>query len=324
LSTYESAHRSLPPLSIWHPAGDPLGAGTMPPGVIDRLVRASPPEDRDRTYANWICLLLPFLEEPALQSRIDYSVPIGHARNSDARATDLPLLLCPTDAYNGPDNHFQRIPIMGTPDAGYARNNFAMNGGTNDSCIVGDISLSPMPSGTCTDGFWVEGSNFLTNTSRVWGSGIGGVNKSLPLRAFSRGLSTMVAVDEIRAGITSADPRGVWALGFVGASATIGHGIHANAGRPNNPSVDSDVIANCEAVRNSAGGPQGLAALGMGCKPWSIPGANFEAGSRSMHPHGVNVLMLGGSVHFVENEIEANLWHNLHRRDYASPLELPF
>jgi prepilin-type N-terminal cleavage/methylation domain-containing protein len=324
LNLYHDAHRVLPPQIIWHPQGEPLGAGILPPGIIDRLVRAAPSDsDPDRAYSNWLCMLLPFLEETALESSIDSSVPIGDPRNMAARATDLPVLKCPSDPYNGADNHYQRIPDMGVADAGYARNNYAMNFGTNESCLM-RFTIPGSPFGPCTDGFWVEGDNLKTNVRSVWGSGIGGINKSMAFRAFPRGLSTMVAVDEIRSGVNSSDPRGVWALGFIGASATAGHGIYRKAGGPNNPSVESDVVANCDRVQALVGGAEALAAMGMGCNPWLIPGSSFEAGARSLHPGGVNLLMLGGSVHFVENDVDALVWHNMHRRDYNGPLDLPF
>jgi prepilin-type N-terminal cleavage/methylation domain-containing protein/prepilin-type processing-associated H-X9-DG protein len=326
LNAYQTAHTVLPPMILWQPAGEPLGQSQLPPGVIDRQMRSdsATSSDRDRAYANWLCLLLPFIEEASLSSQITPSVPIGDARNTAARTTELPLLKCPSDPYSGADNHFQRTLVMGGGDNGYARNNYAMNAGTNKSCLMGNFAVSSTPSSSCTDGFWVEGSDLKTDVLRVWGSGIGGVNKSLALRAFSRGISTMVALDEIRAGVNPADPRGVWALGFVGASVTAGHGIYRKAGGPNNPDVKSDVIANCKQVQARVGGAESLASMGMGCNEYRIPGSNFEAGSRSLHPGGVNVLMLGGSVHFIADEIDQNVWHNVHRRDYNGQLELPF
>jgi hypothetical protein len=325
LHSYHDVHKMLPPLVIWKPAGEPLGEGVLPPCVVDRLVRSdSSTNQRDPVHGNWLCALLPYLEEQALHSQFDSTTSIGSARNKNVRAMDVAILKCPSDAYNGSDNHYQRIPAGGTPDEGYARGNYAMNAGTNKSCLMGISAPWAPPEEPCTDGFWIDNPNLRTSTRQVWGSGIGGINKSLSFKNFARGLSSMVAVDEIRAGVTGADPRGAWAIGLVGASATAGHGVYADAGRPNNPSPKSDTLAGCAEVRAATGGPAALASMGMGCVEWRVPGSNFEAGSRSMHPGGANILVLGGAVHFVENAIDEQVWHNMHRRDYDGQLDLPF
>jgi prepilin-type N-terminal cleavage/methylation domain-containing protein len=324
LNSYHDAHHVLPPMVIWHPIGEPLGKGFLPPGIIDRLVAgASSNGEQDRTYSNWLCMLLPFIEESSLESSVDAAVPIGHSRNKTVRAADLPTLKCSSDLYNGVDNHYQRISEMGISDEGYARSNYAMNFGTNASCLKA-FPFPGSPYGDCTDGYFVDGDDLKTSVRAFWGSGIGGVNKSMAFRAFPRGLSKMVAVDEIRAGVNSSDPRGVWALGFIGASGTAGHGIHRQAGGPNNPNPKADLIANCGRVQARVGGADVLAGMGMGCNAWLEPSASFEAGARSMHPDGVNLLMLGGSVHFVMDDVDANVWHNMHRRDYIGELDLPF
>jgi len=324
LTSYHGVHRVLPPLLLWQPAGEPLGMGILPPGMIDRLVTEKPAGEPDRLYSNWLSLLLPFIEELNVQLNGDPALPISDARNIAVRSADLPILKCPSDPNNVPENHYQRITTMGTADEGYARGNYAMNFGTNASCLMG-FKIPGSPYGDdCTDGYAVEGDNLRTNVRAVWGSGIGGMNKSMALRAFPRGLTTMVAVDEIRAGVNPIDPRGTWALGFIGSSGTAGHGIHRQAGRPNNPNPKADLVANCGRVHKSVGGADVLAGMGMGCNDWLAKSASFEAGARSMHPDGVNLLMLGGTVHFVMNDVDADIWHNMHRRDYTGVLDGSF
>jgi prepilin-type processing-associated H-X9-DG protein len=199
-----------------------------------------------------------------------------------------------------------------------------MNMGTNDWCLMGNFENPYRPNPTCTDGYWVYGSDLKTNVRAVWGSGIGGINKSFTSREFPSGTSRMVAFDEIRSGVNTADPRGAWALGFIGCSVTSGHGMFGTTSGPNSVGPEPDAIANCKAARALAGGAGGLAALGMGCNPTIDEGANIQAGARSMHPGGVNLLMLDGSAHFVENGVDAKVWHNMHRRDDRMPIELPF
>lgn len=325
LSLYHDAHHLLPPMVIWHPAGEPLGDGQIPPGVIDRLMRSDGVSTaEDRTYANWLCMLLPLVEETALYAQLQTSVPIGHSRNIAFRSKEVRLFKCPSDAYNSSDNRFQRSVMLGNADEGYARGNYGLNMGTNRSCLMGLYAPWFTPGSPCKDGYWVDDLNLKSRTKRVWGSGIAGINKSFSLREFHRGLNQMVAVDELRAGVNQADVRGTWALGFVGAAATAGHGTYTHAGKPNNRSIDSDSIANCRQVQAQAGGAELLAEMGIGCTEWRVEGSNFEAGSRSMHPGGVNLLMLGGSVHFVEDSIDADVWHNLHRRDFAGQIDFAF
>jgi len=50
----------------------------------------------------------------------------------------------------------------------------------------------------------------------------------------------------------------------------------------------------------------------------------FQATARSMHPHGVNLVMLDGSAHFVSENIDAQIWTNIHSSLTASSFNLPF
>lgn len=324
LTSYHDIHHVFPPTVIWSPAGEPLGQGLFPPGMIDRMVRSASVGERDRAFGSWLPMLLPFLEESAVHSQFDFKAPMADPQNAVVRAVDLPILKCPTDSFNGPENNFQRIPAGGSPDRGYSRGNFALNMGTNDWCLIGNFENPYHTSGSCTDGFWVWGSDLKTNVRQVWGSGVGGINKSFAARDFPSGLSKMVAVDEIRAGVNPADPRGVWSLGLIGCSVTAGHGTYGTACGPNSTGDSPDAIANCKAARKLAGGASALAAMGMGCNPTLDEGASFLAGARSLHSGGINLLMLDGSAHFVVDDVDDSVWHNMHRRDNRAPIELPF
>lgn len=317
LQGYHDVRRQLPPSAIWAPAGEPLGLGLAPPGIIDRVsAGVASAQKPDRMFANWTILLLPYLEEQPLYDAFDLKLPVASPRNESARAKDIPFLKCPSDSANGAENHFQRGGLM-NPDQGYARGNYAMNAGPNERCLA---RLGPKGKlNTCPDGFQVDGTDLQVDTRQLWGSGIGGVNRSFRFSEFINGLSKTVAIEEIRAGTHPLDRRGVWALGFVGCSVTAAHGMKGNRG----PNAGSDGIQGCSAVVAQTGGPN---LEGMPCKKHGNPERELceQATARSQHYSGVNLLMADGSCHFASDSIDPNVWETMHKRNSRVPLELEF
>lgn len=313
LHNYELHFHALPPAVVWKPAGEPLGQSIAAPGSIDRVsLGLASPQDPDRVHANWVIALLPFMGEEPLYQSFDLRVPIGDACNEVPRATELPVLRCPTDAANSVDNHFQRSGLA-SADRGYARGNYAINGGTNRRCLMRLSSRTA----TCTDGVSVDGTDLRRNTSQVWGNGVAGLNRAMRLAEFSAGLSNTIAIEEIRAGLHPLDRRGVWALGFPGSSITACHGLYGN----NGPNTGKDAIQGCSGAMANV---IDLEYQGMPClRSRTDPRLEISerATARSLHVGGVNLLMADGSAHFVADSIDKRAWHNLHRRDRQVPVE---
>jgi prepilin-type N-terminal cleavage/methylation domain-containing protein len=243
----------------------------------------------DLFYANWIILILPYLEEQPLHDSFDNHqinyVKVGSA-NYNARGTTVPVLLCPSDSYN-------RVMYQGHPDsqhgANWARGNYAGNAGG---------SYLAYTETTCT----VEPEQCAYSAaSGGWQSrrrrGVMGPNCSVRLKQITDGTSKTILVGEIRAGLTDKDARGVWALGHAGASLLAMYGSGGDDNGPNAPYQWADDV-----YSDVCGTPLALAE-GMDCNG----GTSFYQGTvRSMHKGGAFVAMCDGSVRFVGDDIETS------------------
>lgn len=299
LHNYEGVHSVLPPAMIWTGQGEPYGAGLLPIGTFDRVAMGiSPGNEPDRLHANWIMLLLPYLEQSPVHESFDLQVPVDDTSNRAARTTGLSVMKCPTDGYN--NLFYERALLADTQGHSYARGNYAMNMGPNPPCFTFNAN--------CSEGFHSDTSDLINTNSKVWGSGIGGFNVSFGLKAFRTGLSNMIAIDEVRAGIDAIDPRGTWALGMIGASITA---VHATG--PNDVKSGLDGICSCTILELRYSLDE-LRRLGMPCMSSPIP-ANFGATARSQHVHLVNVAMLDGSVDSISDSIDQRLWKRLHAKE---------
>ncbi len=298
LYNYHDAHLMLPPANIWGGRGEPLGGGLLPIGTFDRVAMGiSPATEPDRLYANWAILLLPSLDQATLYDNFDLNLPLDDATNLPARQTNLSVMRCPSDSYN--ELPYERALLDGTRGHVYARGNYAMNVGPNPPCFT----FQP----ACQNGFQTGTYDLINTNSTLVGSGVGGFNVSLRFRNFPKGLSNMIAIDEIRAGIDPIDPRGVWSLGFPAASVTAVHSQGPNA------VMGYDGINSCTNLTLTYSATA-LERLGMPCSSSPIP-SNYAATARSQHAGIVNALRLDGSVESISEQIDAVLWTNLHSRD---------
>jgi prepilin-type processing-associated H-X9-DG protein len=151
----------------------------------------------------------------------------------------------------------------------------------------------------------------------LWGNGIAGINRSFSLDEFVNGQATLVAIDELRAGIHFVDPRGVWALGQIGGSITWGHGVASDAYGPNNQWPRSDDILGCRKLHETVA-TETLRRERMPCVDYID--VNQQATARSLHPGGVHVAFLDGSARFIADVIDPGLWHVIHSREMPAAL----
>jgi prepilin-type N-terminal cleavage/methylation domain-containing protein/prepilin-type processing-associated H-X9-DG protein len=317
LHSYHTTHQLLPPGVIWSPYGEPLGGGTLPIGAIDRVAKYGTLDD-DTIYANWVAMLLPQLEEETLFQQWDRNVPVSNVANAMVRSAELPIMKCPSDPHTSA--HYVRGLGVGLQGNEYARGTYAINVGPDNNCVNGTTT----PDGPCILGFIAAGGDLRTKNNQVWGSGIAGVNRSFRFGEITDGLSKTVALDEIRAGVDALDPRGVWALGQVASSLIARHGKFADAGGPNPLGAGSEEFIGCTALAQKIGESM-LYAERMPCSVIGTNGeANIQGAARSMHAGGVNLLFCDGSVHFVVDAIDADLWHAVHTRAGAETVGIAF
>ncbi len=240
----------------------------------------SPDSDREH-WANWVIVTLPFMEQQALHDSFDLTLPISNAANRAARGVSLSTMLCPSD----PNNRATYSSVDSTEGDNWARGNYGANG-----------SL----------GFYHTGYAAGTSSplwSSNWTRGIMGANVSLSVAQIRDGTSNTILLGELRAGISTNDRRGAWALSGPGSSSLWGHASD-DCPRPNASEIGSDNLLDCDAIAASAGGVESLASQGMGC---CTGASNTQGGLRSTHTGGVTICLADGSVRFINDMIETTV-----------------
>jgi len=266
---------------------------------------------------NWAVMILPFIEQQPLYTQANVisfpGVPIGIPNNTEPAGvniswrtiagTPLACFLCPSDSnYNTRPFVNSLVPGGTLPDGtnGWYRGNYGINAGYEDYDHV------------------AGGNEYTTSKKNVagaaglWSSPVASSNYGATFAAISDGTSNVLLLAELRAGLNATDPRGVWAMGFPGASVV-------NAGRSSyNPSPNNllggvaadggDELEDGGVYCNLLG-----AERGMGCT--TSGSLMTSAMSRSNHPGGVNVCTCDGSCHFISNTIDELNWCRLQTKN---------
>jgi len=294
LHNYHDVKKKFPPASRWKdpvdqrlvhnkPAGPNNPRGPNVPETIDTFTASTP----GSVSENWVILILPYMENQSTYDSFDLSAYISDPVNMVGRATHLPAMLCPEDAYN--TNPFNGSATSSNLGDGWARGNYAANA---------SLAYMSYASRSSNGASWADNGNWY----KWQNCGVMGANDSLAIPDVTDGTSQTILVAEVRSGMSSADSRGVWALGIGGSSALWAHGssIESNCNGPNSPQVGSDRIISCDVFRRGFGQGTGIAALGMSCEA----GMNHAATSRSSHEGGIQALFVDGSVHYIGDYVD--------------------
>jgi prepilin-type N-terminal cleavage/methylation domain-containing protein/prepilin-type processing-associated H-X9-DG protein len=333
LLNYESAYGQLPMGSFvpWCGRGGDGNSVALDYSVADI------PGSTGLFGPNWAVAILPNVDQSPLYNASNlqsycgvFVPPPDGSGNGPAGANGLSWRLglvgkniatyrCPSDAYN--DTPFFNPNVPGDNDGTWARGNYGATAGYDDYDHVnrGAVFKSSKKN--------LAGANGLVSSpvmSCCYGA---------KLRDISDGMSQVVMVSELRAGIVSNDPRGTWALGFPGASIQNGgrgtynpspNNLLGGLGFAscNNTDGGDELQDGCASAYNGGYCSPANAALGMGCNGGGTLMTSAQA--RSLHAGGVNVLMCDGSVQFIGNNVDQLNWIRMLSKSDGQIVNLQF
>jgi prepilin-type N-terminal cleavage/methylation domain-containing protein/prepilin-type processing-associated H-X9-DG protein len=285
---------------------------------------------------NWAVLLLPYIEQDNLYKAANVQsypgpnfakwspgIPASSLGLDSSwrvvRGTVIKTYQCPSDPNNRKlyNDDFAFGNKDCPPEQGWARGNYAANGGFTDfdHTVDGFDAITNEPFGGPGD---PTADGIPAHMTQAYSKGpVMSINFGSRIADITDGTSNTCMYNEVRAGINQYDPRGTWAIGFPGCSVTNG-GRNYNP-TPNNSLGDSptgkqdnatggDEIAGVYKYwyngigRDGMGASEQCSPVVAGCDAWN------SAMARSKHVGGVNSCFCDGHVQFISNSITQWTW----------------
>ena len=273
---YEQSFGRLPP-AVW--------SGRKPP---DQIVD---PENTSCFHCRftYFFLIMPYIELDTLWERMDFRCDGPNQSPLDVPAvlylgTEIPIYNCPSDTSLGRFWEFNLAGPGAVPgDPGHL--GFRMRSNT---AVAASVDRYQMPAGCAT---------FDSSPERPGQRTAMYSNSRTRLAEITDGTSNTIILSELIAGVTDGvgndfDLRGSWADIF---SCSFSGWLSPNSNSPDR------CMSNCDHLPED-----GLPAI----KQFAYWGS-MALGARSRHPGGVNVARADGSVHFVQEVIDIDIWRDM-------------
>jgi prepilin-type processing-associated H-X9-DG protein len=274
------------------------------------------PEVPNGAGGTWVVEILPYIEEQALYDRFDHTKPSNHANNAKVVGVPLPWLICPSDNEIPPNGLF---PTEEKQDGG-GTNPAPGSGATLVMGLWYPVSAGPTHFDGCPyctgsrPNLCCQGENLGSRPITTRNDPLGPVG-TLPSFAglfgrWEKGIKT----SEITDGTTH----------VIMAGETIAsHCKYQCAHCPNFPIAATNTPLNTflRTPRSLPAGTCGLSGSSIGNPE---EGGYCEAcGYKSRHPSGAHLLMADGSVHFVNEAIDFQVYYSLGARKSGVVKQLP-